>query len=459
MLLLHLLYSLYFETNSVAATWSSPFSHALITRPEHGNSPTKLGPSRNYSLSLAPTLLYTRSALLPILVSSRAHQQLEFQAVGSWFVYGQEISKEPGADEPATGAQSNLIRVPNGREDIFADQSLTLKAKGSLMRFLRFVASYEEKPEVWEPNKDTPFPDFLTQQFNLPSASHGPLLALSLSPTASAVTTAGFAVPRIARHLRSIGMFGPGFGSVIPKWGGLSEVAQVACRAGAVGGAVYVLGKGIKSINVSSPEEDDIEEIPRPELDQGDISKEVSDAIGARNFLPTDEDSLNTLEKDIKDQSLEELLAAAGFSVDTGDDDKPAEPALAEEETTVTSSQQHKKFSVQLEDDETVQTDFVVGTLSDLPEAHSGNTVSSASSAQPTTITRCISVVSSALPALYPPTAEGGVTPAGAVIVFPSGSLSGESSQMPPVHIIAHTSDTGECPKGQSKSTFLSFFI
>ena len=43
-------------------------------------------------------------------------------------------------------------------------------------------------------------------------------------------------------------MFGPGFGAVIPKWGGLAEVAQVACRAGAVGGGVYVLNRGVKSI-------------------------------------------------------------------------------------------------------------------------------------------------------------------------------------------------------------------
>ena len=41
-------------------------------------------------------------------------------------------------------------------------------------------------------------------------------------------------------------MFDPGFGSVISKWSGLVEIAQVACRAGAVGGGVYVLNKGFE---------------------------------------------------------------------------------------------------------------------------------------------------------------------------------------------------------------------
>ena len=45
--------------------------------------------------------------------------------------------------------------------------------------------------------------------------------------------------------MTSIGAFGPGFGAVLPKYGGNAEIAQVGCRAGAVGGGVYVLGAGI----------------------------------------------------------------------------------------------------------------------------------------------------------------------------------------------------------------------
>lgn len=456
------------HSDSHLVSSQTPFSDAVIVKSTNDGAAAALSSSRAYSLSLAPTLLYTRSALLPALVSSRAHQQLEFQAVGSWFVYGRHNSKESDDGEEAPGGeQACLTRVPNGREDIFADQTLNLKAKGSLVRFLRFIATYEEKPEVWEPHKDVSFPTFLSQQFNLPAASHGPLLALSLSPSASPYPTVGLAIPRIARHLRSMGIFGPGFGAVIPKWGGLSEVAQVACRAGAVGGAVYVLGKGISAIET---EDDDVEEVPRPELSQQDISQEVSDAIGASNFLPTDQDNLDSLETDIKEQSLDELLAAAGYSIDVPDDDAAAEPAASsavQEPSSVEPTPDHKgRLSVHLDGGDSVRTDFIIGLSNDLPDGTPASVIRRRPlqpPLQPVAISRSISISSAPLPTLFVPTAEGSVTPAGAMVVFPSGSLPGTPPNTPPVHIIVHTSDTGECPQGQCEyqilQPLLSFFF
>ena len=115
------------------------------------------------------------------------------------------------------------------------------------MKFLRFVANYEEQTAIWQDDKETSFPAFLERNFGLPAASHGPIMALTMSQHSPEATTTGLALPRIAQHLRSIGLFGPGFGAVLPKWGGLAEITQVACRACAVGGGVYVLNKGIKN--------------------------------------------------------------------------------------------------------------------------------------------------------------------------------------------------------------------
>jgi len=260
-----------------------------------------------------------------------------------------------------------------------------------------------------------------------------------------------------------MGMFGPGFGSVIPKWGGLSEVAQVACRAGAVGGAVYVLGKDIKAIEVAQVDEDGVEEIPRPELSQQDISKEVSDAIGASNFMPTDETSLNQTEDNIKNQSLDELLAAAGYNIGGGEDPKQSEsePVVDEVQTFATSEQQRKNFTVHLEGGEVIKADYVVGTRNDLPEGQLAATITSRSTSPNTkssTMSRSISVVFDPLSALFPLASEGGVTPAGAVVVFPSGSLPDASSSGLPVNIIAHTSDTSECPQGSSK-LYISYLM
>jgi RAB protein geranylgeranyltransferase component A len=144
--------------------------------------------------------------------------------------------------------------VPNGREDVFQDHDLDFKAKRALMKFLRFISEYEDQVEVWEEHRQQPFSAFLSDQFKVPASLQGPLMALTLSPTGTDRTTTEYALPRIARHLRSIGVFGAGFGAVIPKWGGLSEISQVSCRACAVGGGVYVLGKGTAPPADSAPE-------------------------------------------------------------------------------------------------------------------------------------------------------------------------------------------------------------
>jgi RAB protein geranylgeranyltransferase component A len=222
-----------------AKTNNNSFANTRIITEEAGSEHTKskLGFSRAYSLALAPHIIYTRSSLLPLLVSSRSDQQLEFLAVGSWFVF------TPAQD----GITTVLARVPSSREDLFADASVDMRAKRALMKFLRFVGDYENHSDWQDPNlKAMPLHTYLLDRFNLPVAAQAPFNALTLSPYPPRRTTTAFGLPRIARHLRSLGLFGPGFGAVIPKWGGLAEIAQVGCRQGAVGGAVYVLGTGVE---------------------------------------------------------------------------------------------------------------------------------------------------------------------------------------------------------------------
>jgi len=344
---------------------------------------TKVTTTRGYNLALASNLLYTRTKLLPALVSSHIHEQVEFQALGSWFVYQKTPDDEPPGHsvDGASWFTGKLGRVPNSREDIFADPSLSLRAKGALVKFLRFVANYEEKTEEWEPQKNEPFPDFLTSKFKIVPELHGPLLALTMSTLPPEQTSTGFAIARIANHLRSIGLFGPGFSAVLAKWGGLSELTQVACRAGAVGGATYVLNKSIESI-------DDL-------------------------------------------------------STDGG-----------------------RKLTVQLDGGDLVSTDKLIGSDDQFPSSASTHAASTATSpeSQPSTVSRSISIVSSTLPSLFPPTSEGSSTPTGAVIFFPAESLAraddSSTTNTLPVHLLIHSSDTGECPKGQCKShTLFSRFL
>lgn len=328
---------------------TATFSNALAIKKD-ADSDIKLASSRAYSIALAPHLIYAKSSLVSALVSSQCHNQLDFQAVGSWFLLDQ-------ASEPHN-SQNSPVRVPSSREDVFQDTTLGLKAKRSLMKFLRFVTSYEEQTETWHDSKEQPFPDFLEQKFGLPPSSHGSILALVMSGSSPASTTTEHALPRVSRHLRSIGIFGPGFGAVLPKWGGLAEIAQVACRAGAVGGGVYVLNKSISKV-WSQPSNDTI--------------------------------------------------------------------------------------SLELDNGEKVTTSWLCGSTRDIAKMTATNFNNQA----PTDVrSRSISVISSSLPSLLPPTSEGGVTPAGAVVVLPA-----TNDNEPPVSIFVHTSDAGECPMNQSKSS------
>ena len=373
----------------------SPFRYASIRNsagerkqePEEDNS-AKLGFSRAYSLSLSPQLIYTRSNILPALVSSKVYRQVEFLAVGSWWIYEHEDSRENAktqetAESDATLSTGSLKRIPGGREDVFADRSIDLRSTRSLMKFLKLATDLESHASILEVWGSKPFPDFLGSHLGIPPRLQAPLLALTMSPQPPAKTLTSYAFPRIHRHLTSVGMFGPGFGSVIPKWGGLAEIAQVACRAGAVGGGVYVLKKGFEA---------------NENLDQ-----QVSNKDG----IPLDENS--------------------------------------------------KLSTVRLEGGEEIRTNWTVGSTWDLPPQHKADDIKEAA---PTYVSRSITIVSSLLSLLFPPPAEGAPLPAAAVIVFPTGTLElqnesnnpqGYRDLTPPVYLIIHSSDTGECPAGQCK--------
>lgn len=374
---------------------SSPFTYATVQNVEketlaqsEDSEQPKLGFSRAYSLSLSPQLIYTRSNLLPALVSSKVYRQLEFLAVGSWWLYNDNEEENRNTKDVEGGAVSSkkgiLRRIPGGREDVFADKSIDRRSSMSLMKFLKLAADSEAHAPVLEEWGQKPFPEFLESHLKIPLRLQAPLIALTLSPDIPAKTLTSYALPRINRHLTSIGMFGAGFGSVIPKWGGLAEIAQVACRAGAVGGGVYVLKKGFET---------------------GERSDRV--VLGSEGTRP---------------------------------DEKAQLPMI------------------RFEGGEEVKTRWIVGSTWDLPSPLHKKP---SDHDLPTHVARSITIVSGSLPQLFPPPVDGAPAPAGAVVVFPSGSITVDSEEqtsansetdLSPVYLMVHSSDTGECPAGQCKS-------
>ncbi|KAI0428243.1 rab protein geranylgeranyltransferase component A [Xylaria sp. FL1042] len=212
---------------------------------------------RAYSLALAPQIIHTKSKLLSQLVSSRAYRQVEFLAVGSFFVYG--------TTDAVSG--TTLARIPSSREDVFSAQSIPARSKRALMKFLKFVIDYdsdEQKPS-WQGRADKPLSEYLVEDFKLDANLRDSILAMTL--TLDGKVTVKDGLTTIHRHLTSIGLFGPGFCAVYPKWGGISEIAQVGCRAGAVGGSTYMLG-ALVSMDES--------------INDGEISLKLSNEVSIR---------------------------------------------------------------------------------------------------------------------------------------------------------------------------------
>ena len=271
------------------AAWApTSFSSASIWKKisNEGVNGSQLGFSRAYSISLAPNLIYTRSNLVPTLVSSKVYRQLEFFAVGSWWIYDESSPNQKSPDitgpEDATPILKGTLRkIPGSREDVFADKSINLRSTRSLMRILKLAADPEAHVALVEEHGDKPFMQFLESEYQVDAKLQSPLLALTLSSDSPSKKTVRDALPRLHRHLTSIGMFGPGFGAVIPKWGGLAEIAQVACRAGAVGGGVYVLNKGIESVGESSSTND----LSTIQLEGGDTVR-TRWIVGTSSTLP-----------------------------------------------------------------------------------------------------------------------------------------------------------------------------
>ncbi|KAG5929209.1 hypothetical protein E4U42_006810 [Claviceps africana] len=224
-----------------------------------------LAASRSYSIALAPQVIHTRSELLNQLVASKAFRQIEFQAVGSFFIF------QPGS--PSSGPV--LSRIPSTREDVFSNKSIPTRAKRSLMKFLKFVLEYDVEPQIglWKARQSEPLAEFLESEFKLDSDSQAYVVTLTLSLQGK--ISVGDGLASIHRHLKSMGVFGAGFAAVYPKWGGLSEVAQVGCRAGAVGGAIYMLGVGVSR---AKPISQDGQDLVRVSLDN-DVTVESKTLI------------------------------------------------------------------------------------------------------------------------------------------------------------------------------------
>ncbi|KAF5349353.1 hypothetical protein D9758_011782 [Tetrapyrgos nigripes] len=192
--------------------------------------------SRQYSISLSPSIIPSTGPLISSLIASGVSRYGGFRLVDQFGIYN---------------SSGTVRRVPGNKEDIFKNKNISLVDKRRLMRFLMFASGdFEDKNEL-KGNETTPYVDFLKRVFSL-NDEIASTISYALSYCLSPADTTLPALQRLRRYLRSAGRYGSS-PFLVGHYGSSGEIAQGFCRAAAVSGGVYILGQSISSIIPSPP--------------------------------------------------------------------------------------------------------------------------------------------------------------------------------------------------------------
>ncbi|KAF9057767.1 rab escort protein [Panaeolus papilionaceus] len=207
-------------------------STAKNNRYRHATRSENIPPqSRQYAVCLQPSIIPSIGPMISSLVASGVAKYSGFRLLDCLTVYDK------------SGA---LKSVPGSKEDIFRSKEISLLDKRRLMRFLTFASSDFEGKQELEGKQDLPFPQFLTTVFSLKEETSNVIaysLAFCLTPEDGTLP----ALIRLRHYLRSSGRYGPS-PFLIGHYGGTGDIAQGFCRASAVSGGVYILGREITGI-------------------------------------------------------------------------------------------------------------------------------------------------------------------------------------------------------------------
>ncbi|KAM6495747.1 FAD/NAD-P-binding domain containing protein [Amanita muscaria] len=234
--------------HDAASTDSLQSRYTHITHSMHSD----LSQSRYYSISLCPSVIPSMGPIISSLVSSGVSKYGSFRLVDTVAIYD--------------AASGTVKSVPGSKEDVFKSKEISLIDKRRIMRFLTFaISDFEDKQEL-EGKQETPFLDFLKSVFAINdnvSLAIAYALAYCTSPTEKTLP----ALNRLRHYLRSAGRYGPS-PFLVGHYGGTGEIAQGFCRAAAVSGAIYILGRRIQSILSPTPTTDlytvNLEDMPEP---------------------------------------------------------------------------------------------------------------------------------------------------------------------------------------------------
>ncbi|KAG0695445.1 FAD/NAD-P-binding domain-containing protein [Suillus ampliporus] len=212
-----------------------------LTQWEENHSVTHYGEvpphARQYSVSLAPSVIPSTGPFISSLIASGVSRYGSFKLLGRVVIY------DGGA----------LKDVPQSKDDIFQNKAMSLLEKRRLTRFLMFAGGEFENSEELHGQENSPLLDFLQKTFFLSGATARAITyALGYCYFPSETTLP--ALHRIRTYLKASGRYGSS-SFLVGYYGGSGEIAQGFCRAAAVSGGVYILGRLVTSIASVDPGE------------------------------------------------------------------------------------------------------------------------------------------------------------------------------------------------------------
>ncbi|ODV61310.1 uncharacterized protein ASCRUDRAFT_33922 [Ascoidea rubescens DSM 1968] len=182
--------------------------------------------SKNYGIDLNQKLLFCKSDLLSLLLKSRVFKYLEFQSLSQFHTFEND----------------NFEKIINSKQQIFVNNTLPLKIKRNLMKFLKFIINNNSN-NIWFPYKKKPISLFLKEVFHLETAQINEFIfAIGLCFSSNLNTPE--ALQRIKRYIISFDVYG-NFPVLYTKYGGPGEVSQGFCRSAAVAGTTYKLNTSL----------------------------------------------------------------------------------------------------------------------------------------------------------------------------------------------------------------------
>jgi RAB protein geranylgeranyltransferase component A len=247
------------EDAHAAAADANTASVASPSLPEKRPS-SLLSESRRYAIDINPHLLFSRSPMIDVLVSSGIHHYLEFKAVdAAYFAHGGTATS---ASDPAVSIA--LHPLPLSKSSIFQSSSLSMLEKRVLMKFVHLclgddyhssTAALSAQAAAVEQAHQRPFIEFLKENKLSPQLQQMILYAISMFEQndqnfVNKITTEE-GLYRLRAYLASVGRYGPG-AFLVPNYG-ISELPQAFSRLAAVNRGIYMLRYAPEAIVYEKP--------------------------------------------------------------------------------------------------------------------------------------------------------------------------------------------------------------